>query len=1183
MNIPDNYRIAWFRSKSAILNPKHPQMRGIQLQFESHIARSRNETQRARWFVSVSLLALFLASGTASGQSYVSGWDNIQSGTDADLFTAEVHEGTIWAFGASGVMVSSSDEGLTWKQVESPTTSDLIDSDSAFGSLVVAGDGGIVLLKKDIDAPWQDVSVSDGWSISGIALTGSQSFVVVGSAGSILQYDGESWTDHSIEGGEDLRDISFLDSELGIISGGSGTLLASTDGGSSWEPRDAPEGATDSNIVSIDFYSKSRIYAVSDEGQILISARQGDVDVGFEWNLVEIESENGSTTLGIELYELDVLSTNKIIFAGPGGYLSLSKDGGNIVTQYLIPMGDQTVFNDVAMINAYDGVAVGNGGVILWARTDSGEDEGVGFVIPDYGDFGQFVDHSKGMLIDGLKATVKIVLLGIAMGFSIGVILSMLKTSPTTLKDVALQDRYSLTKLLMQPISILFSIWNWLPLLIWNSFRLRLLFERLFPPISTEAWNGARKFWNILISAGVLFYGGKAVVSLLSQDKIISFIWQIIDLELPSKEDIIGVYFALVFALALAYKLAEKLDLESDNPMSPIMEALRANSADISANKPLNTRIIKFFGVALIIAGVRAFTLILDDFSALNLVGWERIFAPVGLVLPGGQEADLQLYFENFLYVLFGVAMILLGLAFLTVQKSFPASEVRLPVLIVSAIVLLLMAGGYPTINAVTDGDGDGWSDLDEPYCDSDPNSGLDSLGNPINEDEDLNGNGEFDVDTYTQSHADSGAIPNGSEIGDVIPGTGEDLDGDGRMGIASVPTDYDGDGICDSLDSDDDNDGIIDSDDTFPMNPKEGTDLDGNGIGDEKDSQGPTTILHLVFLSSLTFLVGWIVNRRSIVPLGPIGTSSLVLISLLIVYLPLEGDLFSPLYIDVGLSQYGYGPKEQGALMAIVGTAAFGTGIAIDRKISLNPWSARPLNFIATAYTDFFRNTPLIVQFMFIHFGLELGKLIQEPALEFFSFENLQNNHNFLTDIVVVYGWEQCMIDSLTADALLDSTTGECISDPSYGKRLGGILNDRAYISAIFALGLNSAAYQCETIRGAIAAIPSGQMEAGRSIGLNYMQTMGLVIMPQAIRICIPPLGNEMVNLVLNSSLAMVIGYAELTRQGKLIIAVTFQLFWAWGMVMISYFVVTWTLALLLRRLEEKTRIPGLGISGGA
>ena len=210
---------------------------------------------------------------------------------------------------------------------------------------------------------------------------------------------------------------------------------------------------------------------------------------------------------------------------------------------------------------------------------------------------------------------------------------------------------------------------------------------------------------------------------------------------------------------------------------------------------------------------------------------------------------------------------------------------------------------------------------------------------------------------------------------------------------------------------------------------------------------------------------------------------------------------------------------------------------------VKWNPWGVRPLNAVATVYTDIFRNTPLLVQFLFIHFGLQLGKLVQGPAEAM-----LAGSTSFLAEFII-----------------------------------DEFLSDRAYISAIFALGLNSGAYQCETIRGAIAAIPSGQMEASRSIGLNYMQTMRRVIMPQAIRICIPPMGNEMVNLVLNSSLAMVIGYAELTRKGKLAIAITWQVFWGWGMVLISYFIVTWTLALLLRYLENKTRILGLGISGGA
>ena len=223
-------------------------------------------------------------------------------------------------------------------------------------------------------------------------------------------------------------------------------------------------------------------------------------------------------------------------------------------------------------------------------------------------------------------------------------------------------------------------------------------------------------------------------------------------------------------------------------------------------------------------------------------------------------------------------------------------------------------------------------------------------------------------------------------------------------------------------------------------------------------------------------------------------------------------------------------------SLMLITFTGSYGA-VEIPypngNKIKVEPWKIRPLNSVATIYTDIFRNTPLIVQFLFLHFGIEIGKRIEESAAEFFV------NIPFLVDI----------------------------------------FSDRIYLSAICALAFNSGAYQCETLRGAIAAIPSGQMEAGRSIGLTYLQTMRLIIIPQAIRICIPPLGNEMVNLVLNSSLAMVIGYTELTRQGKLINAITFQITWTWGMVMISYFIVTWTLALILRRIEAKTRIPGLGI----
>jgi polar amino acid transport system permease protein len=184
----------------------------------------------------------------------------------------------------------------------------------------------------------------------------------------------------------------------------------------------------------------------------------------------------------------------------------------------------------------------------------------------------------------------------------------------------------------------------------------------------------------------------------------------------------------------------------------------------------------------------------------------------------------------------------------------------------------------------------------------------------------------------------------------------------------------------------------------------------------------------------------------------------------------------------------------------------------------------SRIITLPATIYTDIFRNTPLLVQFFLIHFGLpDLG---------------------------------------------IDLT-------------IGGLFPDRSLISSVLALGLNSAAYQAEIIRGGIQAIPSGQMEAGRSVGLTYFQSMRYVILPQALRIVIPPLGNEFINLVLNSSLAMVTGYPELARSARLINAYTFKIFQTWIITALFYFVITYTLTNLLRVMEKRTKIPGLGLGG--
>jgi len=220
------------------------------------------------------------------------------------------------------------------------------------------------------------------------------------------------------------------------------------------------------------------------------------------------------------------------------------------------------------------------------------------------------------------------------------------------------------------------------------------------------------------------------------------------------------------------------------------------------------------------------------------------------------------------------------------------------------------------------------------------------------------------------------------------------------------------------------------------------------------------------------------------------------------------------------------------GVTLAVFKTSQLNIRIPLSLPRKDGTWNffnLNPLKVFATIYTDIFRNTPLLVQFFFIYFGLaEIGIDL--------TFES-------------ILGQEKAL--------------------------------ERAYGSAVVALGLNSGAYQTEIIRSGIQAIPSGQMEAGRSIGLTYIQTMRYVVLPQAIRIVIPPLGNETVNLVLNSALASAIGFGEITRKGRLLISLTFETFWTWGLVLMFYFVITYTLANILKYVEKRLKIPGLGLGG--
>ena len=126
-------------------------------------------------------------------------------------------------------------------------------------------------------------------------------------------------------------------------------------------------------------------------------------------------------------------------------------------------------------------------------------------------------------------------------------------------------------------------------------------------------------------------------------------------------------------------------------------------------------------------------------------------------------------------------------------------------------------------------------------------------------------------------------------------------------------------------------------------------------------------------------------------------------------------------------------------------------------------------------------------------------------------------------------------------------------------------------FVAAVAACSINSGAYVSEIFRAGIQSVDKGQMEAGRSLGLSWMQTMRYVILPQAFKHVIPPLGNEFISMTKETSLVSVIGFEELTRRGQLIIAKTYGSFEIWLTVAVIYLVMTLTSARLVSYLERR------------
>lgn len=126
---------------------------------------------------------------------------------------------------------------------------------------------------------------------------------------------------------------------------------------------------------------------------------------------------------------------------------------------------------------------------------------------------------------------------------------------------------------------------------------------------------------------------------------------------------------------------------------------------------------------------------------------------------------------------------------------------------------------------------------------------------------------------------------------------------------------------------------------------------------------------------------------------------------------------------------------------------------------------------------------------------------------------------------------------------------------------------------AAIIAFGINSGAYVAEIVRSGIMSIDKGQIEASRSLGFNHTQTMAYVVLPQAIKNVLPALGNEMITLLKETSVAGYVALSDITRVGDQIRSNTYEAFFPLITVGVIYFILVLILTFFLKKLERWLR----------
>ena len=198
-------------------------------------------------------------------------------------------------------------------------------------------------------------------------------------------------------------------------------------------------------------------------------------------------------------------------------------------------------------------------------------------------------------------------------------------------------------------------------------------------------------------------------------------------------------------------------------------------------------------------------------------------------------------------------------------------------------------------------------------------------------------------------------------------------------------------------------------------------------------------------------------------------------------------------------------------SFVAVIGGLILGFVLAFMRRSR-----AKVLRGVSTLYIDIVRGTPLLVQVLIVAYGI--------PALV----NNTGGDFKWAQDV----------------------------------------------IPAMLCCGLNSAAYMGEIVRSGLNAVEKGQLEAAASLGMTHGQAMRLIVIPQALRIILPPLGNEFVTMIKETAILSYVGVVEITREGTLLSSRTYKMFEAYIGVAIVYIIFTIPLSKLILHFEKKMKM---------